>query len=115
MLTTHMYLELVNPLFYSQTQPSSSLSRFYRDKASLIVVETPPIAEILAFIAQLCKTKAIEMEDGISIIDKEKCKHYGQCIAVCPSDAIIEKRKGFAVLVGGKCGGECGIHTQRLK
>ena len=70
----------------------------------MIAVGTVPITEILAFIAQLCKTKAIEMEDGISIIDKEKCKHYGQCIAVCPSDAIIEKRRGFAVLVGGKEG-----------
>ena len=52
----------------------------------------------------VCKRKAIELKDGVVAIDKEKCKHCGQCIAVCPFDAIVEKRRGFAVLIGGREG-----------
>ncbi len=52
----------------------------------------------------VCKRKAIRIEDGVAIIAQEKCKYCGQCIVVCPVDAIVEKRKGFAVLVGGKEG-----------
>ncbi len=52
----------------------------------------------------VCKRKALTMKDGLAIIDKEKCKHCGQCIAVCPFDAVVEKRRGFAVLVGGREG-----------
>ena len=40
----------------------------------------------------------------MAVIDKERCKHCGQCITVCPFDAIVEKRRGFAVLVGGRDG-----------
>ena len=52
----------------------------------------------------VCKRKAIEIEVGVAVIDKEKCKYCGQCIAVCPFDAIVEKRRGFAMLVGGSEG-----------
>lgn len=52
----------------------------------------------------ICKRKAITIEDDIAVIDKEKCKYCGQCIVVCPYDAMIEKRKGFAVFAGGKEG-----------
>jgi len=52
----------------------------------------------------VCKRKAIEVRDGVAVIDKESCRHCGQCIAVCPFDAIVETRRGFAVLAGGKEG-----------
>ncbi len=52
----------------------------------------------------ICKRKAISLQDGLAVIDKEKCKYCGICIAVCPLDAIVEKRKGFAVFAGGKEG-----------
>ena len=44
----------------------------------------------------------IEKSSDVAVIDKEKCKNCGQCVVVCPFDAIIENRKGFAALVGGK-------------
>ena len=52
----------------------------------------------------VCKRKALEIKDGIAIINKEKCVYCGQCIVICPFDAIIEKKRGFAVFVGGKEG-----------
>lgn len=46
-----------------------------------------------------------EDEPGkIAVIDKEKCGHCGECIRSCPFNAMYEKRKGFAVLVGGREG-----------
>ncbi len=52
----------------------------------------------------VCKRKAIEIRNGVAVIDAERCKHCGQCIVICPFNALLEKRKGFAVLVGGKEG-----------
>ncbi|MFC2021699.1 4Fe-4S binding protein [Chloroflexota bacterium] len=52
----------------------------------------------------VCKRKAITIENGVAVIDKGKCKYCSQCIVVCPFDAIVEKRKGFAVFVGGREG-----------
>jgi dissimilatory sulfite reductase (desulfoviridin) alpha/beta subunit len=52
----------------------------------------------------VCKRKAIEIRDGVAVIDEENCRHCGQCITVCPFNAIFEKRRGFAVLVGGRDG-----------
>ncbi len=52
----------------------------------------------------VCKRKAIEVADGVAVIDRERCKNCGQCIVVCPFDAIVEQRRGFAVLVGGREG-----------
>ncbi len=52
----------------------------------------------------ICKRKAIEKKEDVAVIDKEKCGDCGQCISVCPFDAIDGKRKGFAMFVGGKEG-----------
>jgi anaerobic sulfite reductase subunit C len=52
----------------------------------------------------VCKRKAITLKDNLGVIDKKECRYCGQCIAICPSGAIRERRKGFAVLVGGKAG-----------
>lgn len=60
---------------------------------------------------KVCKRKAIQIitpaqggAGNIAVIDKTKCKYCGECIRACPFDAIHEKRKGFAVLVGGSEG-----------
>ena len=52
----------------------------------------------------VCKRKAIKVADGVAVIDRERCKNCGQCIAACLFNALIEKRRGFAVLVGGREG-----------
>lgn len=54
--------------------------------------------------APVCKRKAIEIIDGRVIIDKEQCRHCGQCVSACPFNALVEKTRGFAVLVGGRVG-----------
>ncbi len=52
----------------------------------------------------ICKRKAIEIKDDIAVIDRENCAHCGSCIFACPANAIVEKQKGIAVLVGGREG-----------
>jgi len=37
-------------------------------------------------------------------IDLDACIHCGKCAAVCPTGTIVEKQKGFRILLGGKLG-----------
>ncbi|KAH7832449.1 [FeFe]-hydrogenase [Monocercomonoides exilis] len=39
-----------------------------------------------------CPKKAVTIEDGHSVIDKDKCIGCGMCVKVCPYSAIIKKR-----------------------
>lgn len=54
----------------------------------------------------ICKRKAIAVKGGVAVIDEEQCAHCGLCITVCPFDAIVENRRGFAALVGGREGAD---------
>lgn len=38
--------------------------------------------------AKACPFDAIHIENGIAVVDKEKCKACGKCIAVCPKNLI---------------------------
>lgn len=49
-----------------------------------------------------CRAKAIEVNNQLPEIDFGKCKNCDTCIKACPFDAIHEKRRGIAVLVGGR-------------
>ena len=40
------------------------------------------------------------------MLDLHKCGNCGQCISICPLNAIREKRKGFAILLGGRGGAD---------
>lgn len=52
----------------------------------------------------ICKEKAISIEDGKPVINPEKCANCGDCITSCLADAWKAKRRGYAVYVGGKMG-----------
>ncbi len=38
--------------------------------------------------AKVCPFDAIHVENGVAVVDKEKCKACGKCIAVCPKHLI---------------------------
>jgi dissimilatory sulfite reductase (desulfoviridin) alpha/beta subunit len=46
--------------------------------------------------------KAITLIQQSPEIDLKKCKNCDACIKACPFDAIYEKRRGIAILVGGR-------------
>jgi len=51
-----------------------------------------------------CKENALTMVDDLPVRDYGKCIYCGDCIKVCPVDAMVEGRKGWLVRVGGKHG-----------
>ena len=44
------------------------------------------------------------MVNNLPVKDTSKCIFCGDCIKVCPVDAMVEKRKGWLARVGGKHG-----------
>lgn len=38
--------------------------------------------------AKVCPFDAIHVENGVAVVDKEKCKACGKCVAVCPKHLI---------------------------
>lgn len=53
---------------------------------------------------EVIKNRTEDEPGKIAIINKEKCGYCGECIRNCPFNAIYERRKGFAILVGGQEG-----------
>ena len=51
--------------------------------------------------AELCRVDAISIVHGKAVIDKDKCVTCGWCIRGCPSEAVIEKERGYAMWIGG--------------
>lgn len=51
-----------------------------------------------------CEEKALTLVDGLPMRDVSKCNYCGDCIKICPIDAMVTARKGWLVRVGGKHG-----------
>ncbi|MBI4286134.1 MAG: 4Fe-4S binding protein [Chloroflexi bacterium] len=68
----------------------------------------PELDDLLCNACQLCVTsceeKALTMVNDLPVRDIGKCNYCGDCIKVCPLDAMRPKRKGWLVRVGGKHG-----------
>ncbi|MBI2447765.1 MAG: 4Fe-4S binding protein, partial [Candidatus Omnitrophica bacterium] len=55
--------------------------------------------------AKACQEGAIvSNKDGKPVYDASKCIYCADCIRVCPTESWMEKRRGWAVRVGGKHG-----------
>lgn len=48
-----------------------------------------------------CVVKAIDIVDNKAVINEKKCRNCDFCVKSCPFDAIVEKKRGIAVYVGG--------------
>jgi coenzyme F420 hydrogenase subunit beta len=51
--------------------------------------------------AELCRVDAISIVLKKAQIDKDKCISCGWCIRGCPSEAMIEKERGYSMWIGG--------------
>ncbi|MDP2729264.1 MAG: 4Fe-4S binding protein [Dehalococcoidales bacterium] len=51
-----------------------------------------------------CEEKALTMVNDLPVRDMSKCIYCGDCIKICPIDAMVAKRKGWLARVGGKHG-----------
>lgn len=41
---------------------------------------------------EICPVEAIEIKDGVVVIDDEACIECGECVDECPTEAIVEKK-----------------------
>ena len=53
--------------------------------------------------AEVCREKAITIEDGEVIVDQSKCNYCGRCTKACPTDAW-ENDEGYVLSFGGLFG-----------
>ncbi|MCD4741928.1 MAG: 4Fe-4S binding protein [Desulfobacteraceae bacterium] len=55
---------------------------------------------------EVCDENAISLneDDEKPLIDYDQCLMCKKCIKVCPTQTIIEKEKGFRILLGGRLG-----------
>ena len=51
-----------------------------------------------------CEEGALQMEDSLPVRDMGKCIKCGDCVKVCPVDAMVSRRVGWLARVGGKHG-----------
>ena len=51
-----------------------------------------------------CEEKALTLVNDLPVRDMSKCIYCGDCMKVCPFDAMVEARKGWLIRVGGKHG-----------
>lgn len=52
----------------------------------------------------ICKEKALSLQDGKPMLNMNRCVHCDDCIQSCPTDAWKVEKKGYAVFAGGKMG-----------
>ncbi len=71
-------------------------------------IAEPELLEELCNGCELCVTsceeKALTMVNDLPLRDYDRCIYCGDCIKVCPLDAMVVGRKGWLVRVGGKHG-----------
>lgn len=53
---------------------------------------------------EACRENAIEIKDKKAVIDYDKCIDCIDCLNVCPTNNIIEEKRGWAVFIGGNIG-----------
>jgi anaerobic sulfite reductase subunit C len=53
---------------------------------------------------QYCKENAIQIKNGISVLDPKKCVQCGVCIRSCPFNTIQADHTHYLLLVGGRRG-----------
>ncbi len=54
--------------------------------------------------ATACREGAIDVQSGVAEIDPQQCLWCGVCVRSCPEWAIIPRKQGYRVQVGGKLG-----------
>lgn len=53
---------------------------------------------------ETCKEGAIKIINGKAVIDYNRCVYCGDCIRVCPINASVPDKKGYAIFIGGNVG-----------
>jgi len=86
----------------------NSCANVYSNDVGIVGVIRPRVNEEICngckVCVAICKEKAITIVNEKAIIDFEKCVYCGDCIRLCPFDAIEPEKEGFNIFLGGKQG-----------
>ncbi len=64
----------------------------------------PDLCNACTLCVAACEEQALVMDGPLPVRDSGKCNYCGECIKVCPMDAMIRARTGWLVRAGGKHG-----------
>jgi anaerobic sulfite reductase subunit C len=67
-------------------------------------VRTPGLCTGCGTCVQYCKENAIQIKNGVSVLDPKKCVQCGVCIRSCPFNTIQADHTHYLLLVGGRRG-----------
>jgi anaerobic sulfite reductase subunit C len=67
-------------------------------------VRTPGLCTGCGTCVQYCKENAIQIKNGVSVLDPKKCVQCGVCIRSCPFNTIQADHRHYLLLVGGRRG-----------
>ena len=67
-------------------------------------VRTPGLCTGCGTCVQYCKENAIQIKNGVSVLDPKKCVQCGVCIRSCPFNTIQADHSHYLLLVGGRRG-----------
>ncbi|KJS13915.1 MAG: 4Fe-4S ferredoxin [Peptococcaceae bacterium BRH_c8a] len=63
---------------------------------------------------QTCPEKAVIVQDGVAVIDRNACLSCGLCARACPTGSMQIEKTGYRVLIGGKLGRHPRLATEML-
>ncbi len=87
--------------------PNSCTAPQHNDLGFVATVEPELVADrcsACGICVDVCREKAISMNGDSAVIDRSLCLNCGVCIASCPTEAVVARRAGFTVFLGGKVG-----------
>ncbi|MDP2718968.1 MAG: 4Fe-4S binding protein [Dehalococcoidia bacterium] len=67
-------------------------------------VLVPDLCNACTLCVKACEEQALVMEGDLPVRDDSKCIYCGDCVKVCPMDAMVRGKSGWLVRVGGKHG-----------
>ncbi len=67
-------------------------------------VRTPGLCTGCGTCVEYCKENAIQIKNGVSVLDPKKCVQCGVCIHSCPFNIIQAEHRHYLILVGGRRG-----------
>jgi len=65
---------------------------------------TDEACSLCAACVEICREKALSLNDAGPVLDSGKCLACGQCIEACPTGTLKQGARGYRVLAGGKLG-----------
>ncbi len=67
---------------------------------------TDEVCSLCGTCVEVCRDQAVRLDEAakVPVIDHQLCMQCGLCAKECPTGTIVDGKKGFRILLGGKLG-----------